>query len=204
MTLFTLLLIGLATALWPARSRPGGLRRPGGGRVGGLTPIASRPTLASVRDRGPRLRDHAATDEVADALVLIGLALRAGLPVVEALHHVRAASTGRVRVELAAVVAALRWGRPAHEAWSYAGPGWRAAALATQMSEQTGAAPAALIERAAERLRDERERERERAAARAGVLLVLPLGLGFLPAFACTAVVPVVLNLGAGILSGGQ
>jgi hypothetical protein len=35
------------------------------------------------------------------------------------------------------------------------------------------------------------------------VLLVLPLGLGFLPAFACTAVVPVVLNLASGVLSGG-
>jgi hypothetical protein len=76
--------------------------------------------------------------------------------------------------------------------------------MATHMSEHTGAAPAALIERAAARLREERERERERAAARAGVLLVLPLGLGFLPAFACTAVVPVVLNLAAGVLSGGR
>jgi hypothetical protein len=70
------------------------------------------------------------------------------------------------------------------------------------MSEQTGAAPAALIRAAAVRLREERESERERAAARAGVLLVLPLGLGFLPAFACTAVVPVVLNLASTVLAG--
>ena len=136
-------------------------------------------------------------------MVLISLALRAGLPLTEALHQVHAEATGRVRTDLAAVAAALRWGRPAHEAWAFAGPGWRSAATATHMSEYTGAAPAALIERAAGRLREERERERERAAARAGVLLVLPLGLGFLPAFACTAVVPVVLNLASGVLSGG-
>ena len=208
MTLVALLLIGLATALWPARSRPAGTGQSGatrGSRAGGATAVASRPALASLRDRGPsRGRALAAPDEVADALVLISLALRAGLPLIEALHHVQAASTGRVRAELAAVVAALQWGRPANEAWSYAGPGWRSAALATHLSEQTGAAPAALIERAAGRLRDERERQRERAAARAGVLLVLPLGLGFLPAFACTAVVPVVLNLASGVLSGGS
>ena len=208
MTLLALLLVGLATALWPSRSGQGGLGRqggPGGDRHHASTGIVAWPTVAFFRDRRPTRRRHlASSDDVADALVLISLALRAGLPLVEALHQVQAASTGRVRGELAAVVAALRWGRPAREAWSYAGPGWRPAALATHMSEQTGAAPAALIDRAAARLREERERERERAAARAGVLLVLPLGLGFLPAFACTAVVPVVLNLASGVLSGAS
>ncbi len=38
------------------------------------------------------------------------------------------------------------------------------------------------------------------AAARAGVRLVLPLGLAFLPAFACTAVIPVVLALAHTVL----
>jgi pilus assembly protein TadC len=147
--------------------------------------------------------DAASPEEVADALVLIGLALRAGLPLIEALCHVRTEARGRVRTDLAAVVAALRWGRTAQEAWEFAGPQWLAAARATHLSEHTGAAPAVLIEAAAARLRVEHERGRERAAARAGVLLVLPLGLGFLPAFACTAVVPVVLNLATTVLGGG-
>ena len=217
-TLVVCLLLGLAVALWPSRSsaapvRPAHVARYGLGRPPGRVPSGGRTTGASVpalavigaRWRAHRQlgrRDQAPTDEVADALVLISLVLRAGLPVTEALHQVHVEATGRVRAELAAVVAALRWGRPAHEAWSFAGPGWRADAMAAHMFEHTGAAPAALIERAAGRLRDERERERERAAARAGVLLVLPLGLGFLPAFACTAVVPVVLNLASGVLSG--
>ena len=169
-----------------------------------MTSAGSRPAFAAIGARWrASQRDQTSMDEVADALVLISLALRAGLPLTEALQHVHAGATGRVRADLAAVAAALRWGRPAHEAWSFAGQGWRVAAMATHMSEHTGAAPAGLIERAAGRLREERERERERAAARAGVLLVLPLGLGFLPAFACTAVVPVVLNLASGVLSQG-
>jgi len=102
------------------------------------------------------------TDEVADALVLISLALRAGLPLTEALHHVRAEATGRVCADLGAVAAALRWGRPAQEAWSFAGPGWRAAAMATHMSEHTGAAPAVLTCGAGE---ENIENNREMAAA---------------------------------------
>ena len=213
-TVLVCLLAGLATALWPSGQRAdrlpaeraaatgstgSGARAPSGGPT-----LTHRFALAGLPNRwASHRREQASSDEVADALVLISVALRAGLPLTEALHHVQAGATGRVRVDLAAVAAALGWGRPAQEAWSFAGPGWRTAALATHMSEQTGAAPAALLESAAGRLREERERERERSAARAGVLLVLPLGLGFLPAFACTAVVPVVLHLASGVLSGG-
>jgi pilus assembly protein TadC len=209
------LLSALAAALWPSTPRVDRLRAAraaatdsSGTRArdpsGDTTTLISPHALVALRARWRSHRsDQASTGEVADALVLISLALRAGLPLTEALHHVQAEATGRVRADLAAVAAALRWGRSAHEAWSFAGPGWRTAAMATHMSEHTGAAPAALLERAAGRLREERDRERERASARAGVLLVLPLGLGFLPAFACTAVVPVVLNLASGVLSGG-
>lgn len=214
-TLLVCLLAALAAALWPSGQRANWLRTGRASTTGSSGPQAWDPStstttvtsplaFAALRARcGARRSDQASSDEVADALVLISLALRAGLPLSDALHHVHAEATGHVRADLAAVTAALRWGRPAHEAWSFAGPGWRTAAMATHMSEHTGAAPAALIERAAGRLREERERERERAAARAGVLLVLPLGLGFLPAFACTAVVPVVLHLASGVLSGG-
>ena len=131
------------------------------------------------------------------------MGLRAGLPLASALDQVRAGAHGAVGRELAAVVAALRWGVPARDAWGYAGPAWGPAASATQLSEATGAAVAELLEGAAARIREQGERARERAAARAGVLLVLPLGLGFLPAFACTAVVPVVVSLASGVLDGG-
>jgi pilus assembly protein TadC len=137
-------------------------------------------------------------------LVLLALALRAGLGLVEALEEVRPGAGQEVSRDLAAVVAALRWGRPSREAWSYAGEVWRTAELAWVVAEETGAAPASLVEQSALRLREELERSREQRAARAGVLLVLPLGLGFLPAFACTAVVPVVLALARTVIQGSR
>jgi pilus assembly protein TadC len=138
--------------------------------------------------------------EVADALVLIALALRAGLDLTHALDEVVTGARGPVARDLSAVVAAVRWGRPVDEAWTYAGTVWRPAAMAWSVADATGAAPAALVADAAVRLREGQERDRERRAARAGVLLVLPLGLGFLPAFACTAVLPVVIALALGVL----
>ena len=196
-TLVVCVLAGLVPLLWPPR-RPDGppfLSHGPGDRAGSRS---RRPAL-----RGPRrARGGASTDDVADALVLVALGLRAGLPLTAALDHVRADAAGEVLTELGAVVATLRWGLPAREAWGYAGATWRPAASATHLSEQTGAAAAELLETAASRMRDEGDRARERAAARAGVLLVLPLGLGFLPAFACTAVVPVVVTLATGVLAG--
>ena len=202
-------LVGLVAVLWPSGSSRGGLPSTPDGRARLLSswshgrvpaPRAGRGVLPGTR-WSPRGRPGP-SDEVADALVLVARALRAGLPLTDALHHVQDGATGTVRSELAAVVAALRWGLPAQRAWEYGGPRWRAAATATHLSEQTGAAAAELLEGAAARLREQGERARERAAARAGVLLVLPLGLGFLPAFACTAVVPVVATLASGVLSG--
>lgn len=190
---FVCLLAGMVPLLWPSRRRPIPLQEP--------SPRWDRPA----RTRWvplTRNRDPDPSDDVADALVLIALGLRAGLPLTGALDHVRAGASGTVGSDLAAVVAALRWGLPVREAWSFAGSAWRPAATATHLSEQTGAAAAELLEGAAARIREQGERARERAAARAGVLLVLPLGLGFLPAFACTAVVPLVVTLASTVLAG--
>ena len=160
--------------------------------------------LSPLRRARRTSRGQAPVEQVADTLVLLALALRAGLGLVEALDEVRAGAGEEVARDLSAVVAALRWGRPAREAWSYAGAVWRPAELAWVVAEETGAAPASLVEEAAGRLREELERLREQRAARAGVLLVLPLGLGFLPAFACTAVVPVVLALARTVVEGAR
>ena len=197
-TLVVCVLAGLVPVLWPARPPPG----PTLARGGDARPRwRSRERTARWRGRRP---DQAADGAVADALVLVALGLRAGLPLTAALQHVQSGATGAVRDELASVVAALQWGLPAREAWAHAGARWRQAATATHLSEQTGAAAAELLEDAATRMREHGERARERAAARAGVLLVLPLGLGFLPAFACTAVVPVVVTLASGVLAGAS
>jgi Flp pilus assembly protein TadB len=138
---------------------------------------------------------------VADALVLLALALRSGMGQREALDCVARTCDGAVAGQLRAVSAALRWGRPSEEAWAYAPAVWRSAALAWQVSEVTGAGPAQLVEDASWRLRDREDRRLEAAGLRAGVRLVLPLGAAFLPAFACTSVIPVVLALGQRVLA---
>lgn len=187
-------LAAVAVLAWPARQLPGHEA----GHSGGAGPAEGRattdgvPTAATARTRtGPPATTHA----VADGMSLLALALRSGMGQVEALERVSRATGGPVGRHLGAVAAALRWGRPDVEAWSYAPAVWRPAALAWRVAAASGAAPADLVEAAAGRLRAEADRRAEAGAARAGVFLVLPLGLAFLPAFACTAVVPVVLAL---------
>ncbi len=192
MTVVLALLAALTVLLWPWRPGLGSLMMVD-------EAMASRASGRTGERAGARV-GRATVDEVADALVLIALALRAGLDLTKALEAVAVGARGPVAADLSAVVAAVRWGRPVDEAWSYAGAVWRPAALAWSVADATGAAPAALVAEAAVRLREEQERDRERRAARAGVLLVLPLGLGFLPAFACTAVLPVVIALAVGVL----
>ena len=220
----------LAVLLWPVgrpgrpslramrRGALGPTRQPGLGASQPSRPAVGPPSRSSVRSSGwspgwslERRRrgtglgpaHESSVDDVADALVLVALALRAGLDLTRALEEVATGSGASVARDLSAVVAAVRWGRPVEEAWTYAGSLWRPAALAWSVAEATGAAPAALVADAAIRLRERQERDRERRAARAGVLLVLPLGLGFLPAFACTAVLPVVIALAVGVLDAG-
>ncbi|HEV7171752.1 type II secretion system F family protein [Pedococcus sp.] len=197
-----MLLAVLAVSLWPSGAWPAARE-------------ASRPTAGeAVIDRCRSLvrpvrhlslfsrAEQPTAVEVADTLELLSLAVRSGLGLTEALHHVQRCSVGSARRDLAAVVAALRWGRPAGEAWTYGGRAWRAAALAWAVAEETGAPAAELLHQAAVRQREADDRAAERRTARAGVLLVLPLGLGFLPSFACVAVVPVLLVLARGVLGG--
>ena len=186
MTGLAVLLAVAAVLLWPSRDRAGSAPA----AVTARRPRGAAPAPATT----PRPED------VADALVLVVLALRSGADLAGAVSGVAAVSQGAVRRDLDAVVAALRWGVPVAEAWGYAGPVWRPAALAFQMAAGTGASPTGLLVEAGARIRDEQEQDQARRAARAGVLLVLPLGLGFLPAFACTAVVPVVLALATSVL----
>ena len=136
----------------------------------------------------------------ADALSLIALALRAGLGPTEALEVVAERVGGRVGAQLSVVAAALRWGEPPQAAWSRVDAAWRPAALAWQAAALAGAAPAGLLDAAARQLRAAEDARVESALQRAGVLLVLPLGMAFLPGFVGTTVVPVVLDLATGLL----
>ena len=159
------------------------------------------PPPPTARHRGTPAPDvEAATvEEAAAALGLVAAALRGGSGSVEALEAVASVDHGPAGRELRVVAAAHRWGEPSDHAWERVGPGWGAAAVAWHAALEAGAAPAGLLAAASSRMRESESRRLESALQRAGVLLVLPLGLCFLPGFVCTTIVPVVLHLLQGL-----
>ncbi|GGL42206.1 type II secretion system F family protein [Phycicoccus endophyticus] len=139
--------------------------------------------------------EAATLEDAAVALVLLAAALRGGGGTLECLEAVSTVDPTPAGRELGVVAAAQRWGEGHERAWSRVGPGWAPAAAAWHAATAAGAGPAGLLDAAAERIRVAESRRVESAVQRAGVLLVLPLGLCFLPGFVATTVVPVVLLL---------
>jgi Flp pilus assembly protein TadB len=137
------------------------------------------------------------------AVELAAAALRAGAAPDAALHVVAEAVGGPVGLRFGRVERALRLGAPAAEAWSYLGDadGAIRVARAAQRSDHSGAALAGALVRIADDLRTDAALASETAARRAGVLIVLPLGLCFLPAFMLTGLVPVIVAIIGGVLS---
>ena len=175
MTVVAAVLVALAVVSWPGRRPAAGAQRP------------------------PSPGGAATVEEAAAALGLVSAALRGGTGSVEALEAVARVDPGPAGRELAVVAAAHRWGETPRSAWSRVGPGWTAAAVAWHAAHEAGAAPAGLMAAAAGRMREEEGRRLEAALHRSGVLLVLPLGLCFLPGFVGTTIAPVVLHLLGGL-----
>ncbi|WBB96554.1 type II secretion system F family protein [Solwaraspora sp. WMMA2080] len=144
----------------------------------------------SVRRR--RLRAAADLPLAAD---LLAAALRAGAPVDQAMVAVADALAGPLGSRLSRVARALRLGAEPAEAWRHldAVPGGERLAAAAIRSAASGAALAGAATRLADDLRAGRSAAAEAAARRAGVLIVLPLGLCFLPAFILAGLVPVIV-----------
>jgi pilus assembly protein TadC len=159
--------------------------------------VLVRPSSPTGRRRRRPASDlpAATVDEAAAALGLVAAALRGGTGSVEALEAVASVDDGPAGRELGVVAAAHRWGEASEQAWARVGPGWSAAAVAWHAALEAGAAPAGLLAAAASRMRESESRRLEAALQKAGVLLVLPLGLCFLPGFVATTIVPVVLHL---------
>jgi Type II secretion system (T2SS), protein F len=98
------------------------------------------------------------------------------------------------------VVARLRLGVPAREAWSEPPAVLRPLARALVLAELSGAPAAGVVVRAASDARAAARERVELGAARLGVRLVLPLGLAVLPGFVLLAVAPIVLGLAASVI----
>ncbi|PWU48760.1 secretion system protein [Micromonospora sp. S4605] len=144
----------------------------------------------AVRKR--RLREAADLPLAAD---LLAAAMRAGAPVDRSVLAVAEALDGPLAQRLGRVGRTLLLGGGPEEAWSQLGPvpGAERLTAAAMRSSHSGAALAGALTRLADDLRADRATAAEAAARRAGVLVVLPLGLCFLPAFILAGLVPVIV-----------
>lgn len=185
----TVLLAALVVAalplVWPARV------------AFGPSPVTRAPTQQAVATPG-------AEDvlSVAGALDLMALALGSGVPLVTAVEVVAERSAPIVGAHLRQVVAALRWGVSEARAWDGLPKIWRPAGQAVALAGMAGVPPAGLLKRAAADMRRAEQRRIEEATGRLSVLVVIPLGLCFLPAFALLTVVPVIAALAGDLLKG--
>ncbi|WP_067494653.1 type II secretion system F family protein [Actinoplanes sp. TFC3] len=161
-----------------------------GGVAYGIDRILKRQVPAAVRAR----RDRAGAD-LPLAADLLAAALRTGVPVDRGLAAVADALRGPLGESLDRVARALHLGADPPEAWSHLidVPGTTRLVSAAVRSSVSGAAFSGALTRLADDLRADRAIAAEAAARRAGVLIVLPLGLCFLPAFMLAGLVPVVV-----------
>ncbi|MFB9545142.1 type II secretion system F family protein [Micromonospora sagamiensis] len=171
--------------------------------VGGWPGLAGGALAAATLDRllrriePPAVRNRRLT-EVADlplAADLLAAAMRAGAPVDRAVIAVAEALGGPLADRLGRVGRTLLLGGTPEEAWVHLAPVAGADRLvnAAVRSAQSGAALAGALGRLADDLRTDRAVAAEASARRAGVLIVLPLGLCFLPAFILAGLVPVIV-----------
>jgi len=177
--------------------------------IGGVPGIllglaAARGLLALTRRMelpASRLRRHRLAADLPAALDLLVVALRAGLPLSEAEEEVGVAVGGPLGSALLTAGRSGRLGAAAGAAWHAGGSAELDRVVRTvARCGDSGAAIAAALSRLAEDLRQERTSSADKAARRAGVLVVLPLGLCFLPAFLCLGVVPVVVGIARTVL----
>ncbi|GAA1761716.1 hypothetical protein GCM10009681_36070 [Luedemannella helvata] len=151
--------------------------------------------LARQEPAAVRAEREAVRAELAYADALLAAALRAGAPPDRAAAEVADALGGPVGRRLGRVARALRLGATAEEAWAYLGddPAVARVVRAATRAQHRGAAFAEALTRVADDLRAADVAAAEAAGQRAAVLIVLPLGLCFLPAFVLAGLVPVVV-----------
>jgi Flp pilus assembly protein TadB len=153
-------------------------------------------------DRLSRSRTDALHAELAVASDLMAAALRAGSPVPTAVLHVGEVLDGPLSASLAQIGRELAAGVSPRQAWQRIGRLDTARRIinAAQRTAESGAAMSGALTRCADDLRVDAAHERQARVQRASVLLMLPLGLCFLPAFLLAGLVPVVLAVVSEVL----
>jgi pilus assembly protein TadC len=136
-------------------------------------------------------------------LDLLAAALRGGQPVASAVAAVAGLGGAGLEPRLRRVAGLLRLGAHPAEAWgSLEGSPLATVAATACRSAESGIRLARSFELLAAELRDEVRAAALARAHRAGVWALLPLGLCFLPAFACLGVIPVIVGIAHGVLNG--
>jgi pilus assembly protein TadC len=159
--------------------------------------------LARQPTREQAAEDRRVSDDLPFAADLLAAALRAGAAPDVAARCTGKALRGPLGERLERVERSLRLGASAEEAWSYLGTAHGVGRLvqAAVRSQHSGAAFAGSLQRVADDLRAERLVAADAAGRRSGVLIVLPLGLCFLPAFVLAGLVPVIVAVLGDVLS---
>jgi pilus assembly protein TadC len=177
-----------------------------GGWPGAVAAVVAAPVAArflrNLEPAAARRERRLVAAELPFAADLMAAALRAGLPVDAAARATGVACGGGVGRELLRVADGLQLGLEPVDAWRSIRelPDGGGVADAVLRSADSGAAVARALTRLAEDLRDTHAQRVEAAAQRAGVLIVLPLGLCFLPAFVLAGIVPVIVAVLGGVL----
>ncbi|WP_367043979.1 type II secretion system F family protein [Streptomyces sp. Je 1-332] len=179
-----------------------------GGVSGGLVGVgAGYGAWRWWRGRGVQVSDFDAVEAARQlplAADLLAACVAAGAGPVVAAQAVGEALKGPVGERLAQGAAEVRLGGEPVDAWRRLGaiPGAGALARLLERAGDSGAPAAEPVARLAADCRAERGRMATAAARRAGVLMTVPVGLCFLPAFIAVGVLPVVIGLAGGLLSG--
>lgn len=136
-------------------------------------------------------------------LDLLAAGLRGGLPVVTAVSSVAPLAGAPLAAQLDKVAGLLRFGAQPATAWAALdNPALAPIARTAVRSVESGVRLARSFELLAAELRDEARATAVARAHRAGVWAMAPLGLCFLPAFACLGVLPVIIGIARGVLTG--
>ncbi|MDS1270020.1 type II secretion system F family protein [Lipingzhangella sp. LS1_29] len=144
-----------------------------------------------------RIQQHRIRTDLPIAVDLLVSAIRAGSHHAGALATVGTAIGGPLGASLERAARQLHLGARADEVWGRSGDPPELAALGRVLTRTgaTGASPADALAAFAEECRDRLRAQYTARAQRVSVLVVLPLGLCFLPAFLLLGVLPFVVGL---------
>jgi pilus assembly protein TadC len=174
------------TAVWAFL---GGIPGVAAGLVAG---VAVDRVLGRMEPRGRLVERDAASAVLPFAADLLAAALAGGATLDGALRCVAAGVGGPLGARLRQVATAYALDADPFDAWHPLAdlPAAQPIIRAAIRSSRSGASLAVALRRAAEAARGATEAAGEGSARRAGVLVVLPVGLCFLPAFVLLGVVP--------------